>query len=111
MKKGVWLSYDLSAKGDYDGLYSWLDNHKAKECGDSIAYILWEDNGTDDIADQIRTSLSNSFDYDKRKDRIYLIYKKKDKMMTGKFVFGNRRANPWEGCGSSEEEEEDYEIS
>lgn len=57
VKTVVWLSYDLGAKGDYDGLYSWLDNHKAKECGDSIAYI------------------------------------------------------PWEGFGSKEEEEEDYEIS
>ena len=37
MKKFIWLSYDLGIGGDYESLYSWLDNHEAKECGDSVA--------------------------------------------------------------------------
>jgi len=38
----VWLSYDLNIKGDYENLYIWLDAHKAKECGDSMATFFWE---------------------------------------------------------------------
>ncbi|MHB9292468.1 hypothetical protein Holit_01566 [Hollandina sp. SP2] len=37
MSTRVWLSYDLGIKGDYANLYIWLDEHKALECGDSIA--------------------------------------------------------------------------
>lgn len=39
MKKAIWISYDLGVKGDYEGLYAWLDDHKAIECGDSVAFI------------------------------------------------------------------------
>lgn len=35
--KRVWISYDLGVQADYDGLYQWLDEHKARECGDSVA--------------------------------------------------------------------------
>lgn len=110
MKTAVWLSYDLGAKGDYEGLYVWLDNHEAKECGNSIAYVLWEDNGIADISEQIRNSLLENFEYDKKKDRIYIIYRKNDgEKITGKFIFGSRKANPWEGFGPCEEEAaEDY---
>ena len=31
----VWISYDLGIRGDYEGLYAWLDSHRAKECGDA----------------------------------------------------------------------------
>jgi len=42
MKKAVWISYDLGIKGDYQGLYSWLDDHDAIECGNSVAFIQFE---------------------------------------------------------------------
>jgi hypothetical protein len=35
----MWMSYDLGVKGDYEGLYAWLDDHEAKECGNSVAAI------------------------------------------------------------------------
>lgn len=38
MIKTIWLSYDLGVQGDYEGLYRWLDNKKASECGDSLAH-------------------------------------------------------------------------
>lgn len=27
----IWISYDLGVQGDYEGLYGWLDTHKARE--------------------------------------------------------------------------------
>jgi hypothetical protein len=26
VKSTIWLSYDLGGSGDYEGMYSWLDN-------------------------------------------------------------------------------------
>ena len=39
MKKAIWITYDLGVQGDYPGLYEFLDAHKAKECGDSCAFL------------------------------------------------------------------------
>ena len=109
MKRAVWLSYDLSVKGDYEGLYAWLDNLKAIECGDSIAFFRWEDDGVNEISEQIKKSLLSGFEYSKKKDRIYLIYRSTETgNMKGRFICGNRKANPWEGLGSREVED-DYE--
>jgi hypothetical protein len=44
LKKTIWLSYDLGIRGDYKGLYEWLDNHEAKECGDSVGVLIYEFN-------------------------------------------------------------------
>jgi hypothetical protein len=38
-KKAIWISYDFGLNGDYTGLYTWLDNMKAIECGNSLAFI------------------------------------------------------------------------
>jgi hypothetical protein len=35
MNSAVWISYDLGVQADYEGMYAWLDEHQAKECGDS----------------------------------------------------------------------------
>ena len=42
MNKALWLSYDLGVKGDYEGLYAWLDDHNAEECGNSVAFLHYE---------------------------------------------------------------------
>ncbi len=26
MKKALWISYDIGVRGDYEGLYAWLDS-------------------------------------------------------------------------------------
>ena len=39
MQRSIWLSYDLGVRGDYEGMYSWLENHAAKECGSSVAFL------------------------------------------------------------------------
>lgn len=33
----IWLSFDLGVSGDYEGMYAWLDDKRAKECGSSVA--------------------------------------------------------------------------
>jgi len=35
-----WLIYDLGLQGHYDELFAWLDQHKAKECGDNAATFV-----------------------------------------------------------------------
>ena len=40
MESFVWMSYDLGVSGDYEGLYAWLDDHNAKECGNSVAWVF-----------------------------------------------------------------------
>jgi hypothetical protein len=38
MKKiAIWFTYDLGVGGDFQGLYSWLDDREAIECGNNNA--------------------------------------------------------------------------
>jgi hypothetical protein len=97
-KTRVWLSYDLGVSGDYENLYSWLDKNEALECGDSIATFLWE--GDNNIKENIKNSLESVIDFNKN-DRIYLIYKNKEKGNSfGSFIVGKRKSNPWKGYSS-----------
>lgn len=98
MKKTVWISYDLGVKGDYEGLYSWLDNHKTKECGNSVAVLEYD--YTDALAEDIQKDLSQNVNLAKH-DRVYIIWLE-DNKMKGKFLFGKRKAAPWSGYGYQE---------
>ncbi|MCL5405277.1 MAG: hypothetical protein M1398_00870 [Deltaproteobacteria bacterium] len=98
MKKWIWISYDLGVKGDYEGLYAWLDNHDAKECGDSLAGLEYV--YTSDLVEEIQKDLSQSISL-ARHDRVYMIWRE-DRKMKGKFLFGKRKAAPWSGYGSKE---------
>lgn len=100
-KKAVWISYDLGLRGDYSGLYTWLDTHGARECGDSTAYVLLETEGVD-MGEWIKKELAAQMNL-LPKDRIYIIYQKGGKM-TGKFINGGRKRAPWEGYGQQEVE-------
>lgn len=100
-KEAVWLSYDLGLRGDYSGLYAWLDTHGARECGDSIAYLRLETAGMD-IIEWLKNELSVHVKL-LPKDRIYVIYQESMKMK-GKFVNGGRKRAPWEGYGQQEVE-------
>lgn len=101
MQKVIWLSYDLGLRGDYEGLYAWLDQHKAKECGDSLAFISYEYEG--DLIEHIEKSLRGSVRLEP-KDRIYLIYEAEEGKQKGRFLFGKRKQAPWAGyaVGSTE---------
>jgi hypothetical protein len=94
-RRGIWISYDLGVKGDYEGLYQWLDERNAKECGQSLAFFYWETESKDP-ADEIKSSLREAIEVDK-KTRIYVIRRLPAGTMRGSFIVGNRKANPWVG--------------
>ncbi|MCI1733410.1 MAG: hypothetical protein LKM33_03525 [Bacteroidales bacterium] len=108
MEKTIWLTYDLGVGGDYPGLYKWLDNHHALECGTNVAcfkYHIDDKKNTDDmILSQLEKELETLVDI-KNNNRIYVIRSdsnnKGDKIIKGKFLFGNRKSSPWVGYGNS----------
>lgn len=111
--KAVWLSYDLGIGGDYAGLYKWLDNHKAVECGNSVAFFKYQieqaqlDNLASILSDDIQSIVSL-----RSGDRLYIVYSKKEQsssgsIVKGKFIYGRRKSNPWEGYGDSEPQTDD----
>jgi len=105
MKKNIWLSYDLGIRGDYNSLYEWLDNHDAKECGDSLAVLSYEVDKN--LVEELKSDLSNHIDIGKR-DRIYLIWMQENKLK-GIFLFGKRKSARWQGYGvSGTEPDEDF---
>jgi hypothetical protein len=98
MKTAVWISYDLGIRGNYAGLYAWLDEHDAKECGESVAFINYAHNGNlrEKITTEIKQALQNETGA-----RIYLIYRDhKSNKNKGAFIIGGRRASPWTGYSS-----------
>lgn len=104
MKNFVWISFDLGVQGDYESLYRWLDAHEAKECGDSVAGLLYEHQG--DLLDNLKKELKSVIEINS-KTRIYVIRRESGKLK-GKFIFGNRKRAPWSGFAPTEGVEEDY---
>lgn len=107
MQSAVWISYDLGVQADYEGLYAWLDEHQAKECGDSLAFVNYEYSGS--LLKKLAADLRKSVQITKR-TRIYVIYRDPDtKKIKGSFIFGGRKAPPWSGfavsVGSAEVDE------
>lgn len=99
-EKSFWLSYDLGLKGDYSGLYTWLDGKKAVECGNSIAFFKLPISTTGDIdtmISEMKLELQVEVSIDSQKDRIYIMYMDSEGNMKGKFIFGRRKPAPWEG--------------
>ncbi len=104
MKNFVWVSFDLGVKGDYEGMYEWLDGHAAKECGDSVACFWYEHSG--DLLRDMKEDLMNSVNLDAKKSRIYVI-RLVDGRMKGGFIFGRRRSAPWAGSSGTGEQGDD----
>lgn len=103
--KAIWLSYDLGLKGDYPGLFTWLDNHKAIECGQNFAffhYVIIEsftEIGKEELVNAIYKDISGSVKLSKT-DRLYIIWRDNDtNKVKGTFINGARKQNPWEGFG------------
>lgn len=106
MSKAVWISYDLGVKGDYDGMYAFLDDHDATECGDSVAFFRVQTaKEGDEFLAQIKSDLDSAVRLSKT-DRIYMIYRR-DSSQVGTFLFGRRKASPWQGFGHASEPEDD----
>lgn len=98
-EKTFWISYDLGIRGDYTGLYAWLDKFGAKECGDSMAVMKVKING--DIVAALKRDLKKKVKLS-HTDRIYLIYRDAATgTVKGNFLFGGRKRAPWEGYGQT----------
>lgn len=95
MKRAIWICYDLGVRGDYEHLYSWLDDHEAQDCGANLAFLRYEDHGSlvESITAEIHELLKDS-----KHARVYLIYRDdKTKKVKGSFIIGARKAAPWSG--------------
>jgi hypothetical protein len=103
MRAFIWLSFDLGIRGDLEGIYQFLGEHEAKECGSNMAAFAFTYNG--DIATELTENLKNVVTFDKR-SRVYLIYPRGGKYV-GKFIIGSRRAPPWSSFIPSQDNEED----
>jgi hypothetical protein len=105
-KHFVWISFDLGIKGDYEGMYVWLDKQGAKECGDNLACFSYS-HPTSDILKDIKDDLGKSVALDTHKNRIYVV-RVVDGQTKGSFIFGSRRNPPWAGASGTGERDEDH---
>lgn len=95
MKQLIWMCYDLGISGDYENLYSWLDNHNAHECVDSLAVFFYE--YKKDLISELKRDLKKTITF-KKKDRVYVVYMDdKVEKYKGTFVFGRRKIATWKG--------------
>lgn len=107
--KIFWLSYDLGLKGDYEALYEWLDEHNAKECGDSLAVFFKNCFNPTQPDKEIADSLKKRINFQKN-DRVYLIWSDDETgKPKGKFIIGRRKNAPWEGFFTDNSESEIFD--
>jgi hypothetical protein len=104
-KQQVWLSYDLGVEGDYDGLWKWLGEWGAKECGDSLAVLSYS--YRTDLAKELVRDIKQDVKLHRRA-RLYLIYRDDvTRQVKGRFIVGGRRPPQW--AEYSQESIEDVE--
>ncbi len=103
-KRAIWISFDLGVRGDYEGMYTFLDSHGAKECGGNVAYLAYE--YQTDLVGELTKEIRDSVAIDRR-SRIYLIVSSGEKGFRGRFLVGRRRTASWAGFGSVDIDEED----
>lgn len=96
MKKAVWISFDLGLKGDYKGLYTFLDKNNAVECGQGLAFFEYLIINSDNyIFNQLKKEMLEYVTLTPS-DRIYIIWKEGNKVK-GEFINGFRKQSPWQG--------------
>ena len=103
-KCSYWVIYDFSYPNSYGEFYQWIAevDNEAKECGINSAYFKF--NG--DIND-LKKSLSKAIT-NAKKERIYVIHKNENDIISGKFLFGKRkRSTPWDDYIMLDEENDD----
>lgn len=101
--RGIWISYDLGVNGDYESLYTWLDDHEAKECGSSVAYLKYR--FEDELIESLKADLSTAVSLNQR-SRIYVVFRRQGKYV-GTFAVGRRKGAPWDGYGRAGHPTED----
>jgi hypothetical protein len=103
MEKTFWLTFDLGLRGDYPGLYKWLDMLQAKECGNNVAVFRY-DSTTQQPEREIESSLRENVNFNPT-DRIYLIWRDDEtNKNSGTFIIGRRKTAPWEGHSLAREQ-------
>ena len=108
-KKTIWISFDLGVRGNYEGMYEWLDSNNARACVGELAVLKYEFEG--DLVKAIRNDLQEVVGQSKN-TRVYIIFREEEdsKKMKGRFVIGNRRAPPWAGYAEIEGEDDSDEF-
>ncbi len=101
MTKVIWMSFDLGVNGDYEGMYAWLDEHSAKECGDSMALVQVPIRNN--LVAEVLSSLKKRVKLTSR-SRVYIIYRGEDLKNKGVWLVGNRKQAPWAGYGKLKDE-------
>ena len=104
-EKHMWLVYDLSFGGDYDALFTFLDQNRAAECGEGVAYFAYS--YQEDLIKELQKDLESAFR--PGKDRAYVMYNNNGKMR-GKWIFGNRKKAPWSGYALADADTADDEA-
>ena len=102
----VWMNYDLGIQGDYTGLYTWLDDREAKECGYSTAFFTLDLDDDEDIFAMLRRELEDSVELT-GKARVYVCYLRGGGRVRAGFVVGRRKMAPWAGYAASDDNEDD----
>ena len=99
-KKTIWMTYDLGLRGNYSALFTFLDNHKAIECGNGTAYFLYENENnlnSEDLIQKLKNELEEMV-APSTSDRIYIIWRDNENSgVKGRFLFGSRKTPPWVG--------------
>ena len=103
MQALVWLAFDLGIRGDLEGIYQFLGEHDAKECGGNMGTFKFTYN--EDIPTELTQQLKNVVKFDKR-SRVYVIYPRAGKSVA-KFIIGSRRSPPWSSYVPSQDNGED----
>ncbi|WP_138481994.1 hypothetical protein [Dyadobacter bucti] len=103
MKKLIFISYDFGMKGDYEGLFKWLDENNAEERGYGIGIIkeYSYDNKSiktdNEFWEFVRDELKNKVKLGSN-DRIYMIWNSLESNKTkAAFLFGRSKQSPWAG--------------
>ena len=103
----IWLSFDLGVSGDYEGMYAWLDDEKAQECGASVASFLCSDEH--DLLTSLKSEIEEAVTLNKR-SRVYVVHKDDHGKSKGRFLIGGRKSAPWEGYGGPDETDDDEDL-
>ncbi|WBV52810.1 hypothetical protein [Chryseobacterium gambrini] len=99
-KKSIWLSFDFGLKGNYASLFTFLDNNKAIDCGNGLAYFVYDNENmlpVEELVTHLKSELERLVQ-PTNNDRIYVIYRDDEKgSVKGNFLFGNRKTPAWNG--------------
>jgi hypothetical protein len=104
MRHRIWISFDLGVRGDFEGMYEFLDAYGAKGCGDSLGTLWFEYDG--DLVRELTRQLKKKVSFGPR-SRVYVVFPNAEGMYSGRFIIGRRKSPPWAGHGPSQEDEED----